>query len=97
MKKLLALLLALTIVLGLCACGGNKTGAGNGEGGGELTADGRVKLSLGLPTNLTEIGAKAEDIPAMVAHRAQRPNGFPFGNFVKIGAEDMAAIYHLAE
>ena len=53
--------------------------------------------SLGLPTNLTEIGAKVEDIPAMVEHRAQRPNGFPFGNFVKIGAEDMAAIYHLAE
>ena len=53
--------------------------------------------SLGLPTTLGEIGAKAEDIPAMVAHRSERPNGFPFGNFVKINAEDMAAIYHLAE
>jgi len=53
--------------------------------------------SLGLPTTLGEIGAKAEDIPAMVAHRSERPNGFPFGNFVKISAEDMAAIYHLAE
>ena len=49
MKKLLALLLAMSIVLGLCACGGGgKTG---GEGGEELTADGRVKLSIGVPTD----------------------------------------------
>ena len=49
MKKLLALLLAMSIVLGLCACGGGgKTG---GEGDDELTADGRVKLSIGVPTD----------------------------------------------
>ena len=50
-----------------------------------------------MPVTLSEIGAKAEDIPAMVSHRAQKPNGFPFGGFVKIGPEEMTAIYHLAE
>lgn len=49
MKKFLALFLALTLVLGLCACGG--TGSNKEEGGG-LTADGRVKLTMGLPTNV---------------------------------------------
>jgi len=53
--------------------------------------------NLGLPSTLAEIGSKPEDIPAMVAHRKERPGGFPFGNFVKIGPEEMAAIYHLAE
>ena len=43
-----------------------------------------------------EIGAKAEDIFAMVAHRAEKPNGFPFGGFVKIGLEEMIAILALA-
>lgn len=50
---------------------------------------------LGMPTTLAEIGAKAEDIPAMAAHRAEKPNGFPFGNFVKIGPEEMQAILRL--
>ena len=45
--------------------------------------------SLGMPTTLEEIGAKAEDIPAMVAHRAEKPAGFPFGGFVKIQPADM--------
>lgn len=50
-----------------------------------------------MPVTLGEIGARAEDIPDMVKHRAQKPNGFPFGGFVKIGPEEMTAIYHLAE
>ena len=33
----------------------------------------------------------------MTAHRAEKPNGFPFGNFVKINPEDMTSILHLAE
>lgn len=49
MKKLLALMLALAMVLGLCACGGGGSSAGGEDSG--LTADGRVKLSIGLPTN----------------------------------------------
>ena len=53
--------------------------------------------SLGMPTTLEELGAKAEDIPAMAAHRAEKPNGFPFGGFVKIQPADMEAILHLAE
>ena len=52
--------------------------------------------SLGMPTSFAEIGAKAEDIPAMVAHRAEKPGGFPFGGFVKIGPEEMTAILKLA-
>jgi hypothetical protein len=51
----------------------------------------------GMPTTLTEIGAKAEDFPAMAAHRAEKPNGFPFGNFVKIGPEEMQAILRLVQ
>ena len=34
---------------------------------------------------------------AMAAHRAEKPNGFPFGGFVKIGPDEMRAILHLAE
>ena len=52
--------------------------------------------ALGMPTTFAEIGARAEDIPAMAAHRAEKPGGFPFGNFVKIGPEEMQAILRLA-
>ena len=52
--------------------------------------------SLGMPTTFADIGAKAEDIPGMVAHRAEKPSGFPFGGFVKIGPEEMDAILRLA-
>lgn len=48
MKKFLALFLALTLVLGLCACGAQ---GGAGEQNGGLTADGKVKLKIGLPVN----------------------------------------------
>ena len=51
--------------------------------------------SLGMPVTFAEVGGKAEDIPAMVAHRKEKPNGFPFGGFVKIGPEEMADILHL--
>lgn len=47
MKKLLAIILALTTVLGLCACGGSKAG----DAQGETTPDGKVKLSIGMPTD----------------------------------------------
>lgn len=53
--------------------------------------------SIGMPLTLSEIGAKAEDIPAMTAHHGEKPGGFPLGSFVKIGPEDMTAILHLAE
>ena len=51
--------------------------------------------SIGMPTTFAEIGAKEEDIPAMVAHRAEKPNGFPFGNFIKIGPDEMEAVLRL--
>ena len=53
--------------------------------------------SLGMPVTLKEVGAKTEDIPAMVAHRAEKPKGFPFGGFVKIQPEDMEAILRLCD
>ena len=52
--------------------------------------------SIGMPTTFAEIGAKEADIPAMVAHRSEKPGGFPFGGFVKIGPAEMEAILHLA-
>ena len=52
---------------------------------------------LNMPVTLEEIGADPADIPAMVAHRAARPGGFPFGNFVKIGPAEMEAILNLAK
>lgn len=48
--------------------------------------------ALHMPAALEELGGKAEDIPAMVAHRSEKPNGFPFGGFVKIHEADMEAI-----
>lgn len=53
--------------------------------------------SIGMPSTLSEVGANAADIPAMTAHRAEKPDGFPFGNFVKIGPGEMTAILRLAE
>ena len=52
--------------------------------------------SIGMPTTFAEIGAKAEDIPALVAHRAKKPGGFPFGGLAPIHEADMAAILELA-
>ena len=52
--------------------------------------------TLGMPATLAEVGGRAEDIPAMVDHRCEKPNGFPFGGFVKIQPADMEAILRLA-
>lgn len=46
MKKILAIILVLACVLGLCACG--KSGK---TGGPDRTADGKVRLTIGLPSN----------------------------------------------
>ena len=51
--------------------------------------------SWGLPTCLADIGGKEEDIPVITAHRAKRPNSFPFGGFVKVGPEEMQDILRL--
>ena len=50
---------------------------------------------LGMPTTLGEIGAKVEDVPEMVLHRAEKPNGFPFGGVAEIGPGEMADILFL--
>lgn len=49
--------------------------------------------SIGMPEKLGQLGDALEgDIPAMVAHRKEKPNGFPFGNFVKIDETGMEKI-----
>lgn len=45
-----------------------------------------------MPITFSQIGARVEDIPAMVAHRAEKPGGFPFGGFVSIGPKEMEEI-----
>ena len=52
--------------------------------------------TLDMPVTFAELGARTADIPAMVAHRAEKPNGFPFGHFVEIGPQEMADILYLA-
>ena len=52
--------------------------------------------SLNMPITFSQIGARVEDIPAMVAHRAEKPGGFPFGGFVSIGPKEMEEILHIA-
>ena len=49
--------------------------------------------SIGMPVSFGELGAKEEDIPAMVEHLCQRES---VGGFVKIGAKEAEAIYRLA-
>ncbi len=51
--------------------------------------------ALGMPTTLSEVGGNPADIPAMVAHRSEKPGGFPFGNFVPVTPADMEAILRL--
>lgn len=51
--------------------------------------------TLNLPTTLEAVGGRTEDISAMLDHRAKKPNGFPFGGFVKIAPADMEAILRL--
>ncbi len=51
--------------------------------------------SLDMPITFAKIGACKDDIPAMVAHRSKKPNGFPFGNFVRIGPTEMEEILRL--
>ena len=52
--------------------------------------------SLGMPITFAEIGATQEDISKMVARRMDKPNGFPFGNFLVMTPERMRAVLELA-
>ena len=52
--------------------------------------------SWGMPVTLAQLGADPADIPELIAHRSQRPSGFPFGKFVSIGSDGMEAILRLA-
>lgn len=53
MKKLLSILLALTVVLGLCAgCGGNGDNSGDNSG---VSAEGKVTLTIGVAESATVV------------------------------------------
>ena len=51
MKKFLAIVLALACVLSLCACGGKTGNNGSTGNNGGTTAEGKVKLSIGIPSD----------------------------------------------
>lgn len=51
---------------------------------------------LGLPEKLQDVGGRLEDVPAMIEHRREKPNGFPFGGFMKFGPEEMEAVLRLS-
>ena len=51
--------------------------------------------SIGMPINLEQLGAKAEDIPEMV-ERLGLVEGKTLGNFVKFNSKDAENIYRLA-
>lgn len=51
--------------------------------------------SIGMPTSFKELGAKEEDIPKMVRHLGVTDEN-PIGGFMKLGPEDVTAIYRLA-
>jgi len=51
--------------------------------------------SIGMPSNFTELGAKEEDIPALVKHLGVT-DAEKMGGFMKLGPKDVDAIYRLA-
>ncbi len=51
---------------------------------------------LGLPEKLRDIGGRLEDVPDMIEHRREKPNGCPFGGFMKFGPEEMEAVLRLS-
>ena len=68
------------------ACPANTAKAG-------IAALRKFFCDLGMPEKLSQLSETLEgQIPDMVAHRREKPNGFPFGNFVKIGPEEMEQI-----
>lgn len=55
----------------------------------------RFLKSLGLPRTFKEIGARREDIPALIAKVRRRPDGL-VGNFHPMNDADMRAVYEIA-
>lgn len=51
--------------------------------------------SIGMPSKMSEVGGKEEDIPALVKSFGL-PEGGKTGGFVQLSSEDIAAIYRLA-
>lgn len=52
--------------------------------------------SIGMPVTLSELGAKAEDIPYMAKNTKRGPDG-KVGAFVKLDTEDVEAILRIAD
>ena len=55
----------------------------------------RFLAALGLPRTFAAIGARGEDIPALIAKVRRRPDGL-VGNFRPLNDDDMRAVYELA-
>ena len=55
----------------------------------------RFLAALGLPRTFAAIGARREDIPALIAKVRRRPDGL-VGNFRPLSDDDMRAVYELA-
>jgi alcohol dehydrogenase YqhD (iron-dependent ADH family) len=51
--------------------------------------------SIGMPTTFNDLGAKEEDIPALVKHLGVTEEK-TVGGFMKLGPKDVEAIYHMA-
>lgn len=51
--------------------------------------------SIGMPSKMSEVGGKAEDIPALVK-KFGLPEGGKTGGFMQLSSEDIAEIYKLA-
>jgi alcohol dehydrogenase len=52
-------------------------------------------VSIGMPANFKELGAKEEDIPALVQHLGVTEHN-KIGGFMQLGPKDVEAIYRLA-
>lgn len=51
--------------------------------------------SIGMPSKISEVGGKAEDIPQLVKNFGL-PEGGKTGGFVNLSSDDIAEIYKLA-
>jgi hypothetical protein len=50
---------------------------------------------IGMPSSMTEFGAKESDIPMFIEHMGLTDEA-TFGGYVKLNAQDVAEIYRLA-
>ena len=62
MKKLLATLLALTMILSLCACGGPETASVGGENVQESENDEKIKIGVSIWSSTDVLGSQSKQM-----------------------------------